>query len=173
MTKQELIKTFYDNHQEMIDYVNSLTGEQCTFGYNGKWTAGQQFHHVCLVISPFPKILSSKEFILQKFGKINRPTWNFDTVIENYFKTNRQSPQQFLPEQISLEQKARVTADIQKVLLTTQQLLNQYTDTELDTLVIPNPLLGNLTIRETFYLMSYHATHHLRQTERNLEQLTK
>ena len=172
MTKEELIKTFYDNHQEMIDYVNSLTDEQFTYSNNGKWTAGQQFHHVYLVISPLPKVLSSKEFILQKFGKINRPTWNYDTVIENYFKTSRHSPQQFLPEQISPQQKTIITADIQKVLQTIQQLLDQYEDTELDTLIIPIPLLGYLTIRETFFLMSYHATHHLKQTEKSIEQLT-
>lgn len=173
MTKQELIKAFLNNHQEMIDYVNSLTDEQFTFSYNEKWTAGQQFQHIYLVISAFPKILSSKEFILQKFGKINRPTWDYDIVIENYFNTSRKSSQQFLPEQISREQKATIATDIQKSLLTIQQLLDKYTDEELDTLVIPNPLLGNLTIRETFYLMSYHATLHLKQTMQNLEQLKK
>ncbi|MCW3094355.1 MAG: hypothetical protein JWP81_5424 [Ferruginibacter sp.] len=140
-----------------------------TCSNNGKRTAGQQFHHVYLVISPFTKILSSKEFILQKFGEINRPAWNYDTVIENYFKTSPPSPQQFLPEQISPQQTTIITVDLQKVLQTIQQLLDQYTDTELDTLVIPNPLLGNLTIRETFFLMSYPATHHLKQTEKKLE----
>ncbi|UIR57342.1 DinB family protein [Sphingobacterium sp. SRCM116780] len=173
MTKEELIETFYNNHQEMIAYVNSLTDEHFIASNHGKWTAGQQFHHVYLVISAFPKILSSKEFILQKFGKIDRPTWSYDTVIENYFKTSRQSAQQFLPEQISAEQKVIITNDIQKVLQTIQQLLGQYTDEELDTLVIPSPLLGPMTIREMFYLMSYHATHHLRQTQENLEQRTK
>lgn len=173
MTKEELIKTFYNNHQEMIDYVNSLTDEQFTFSYNGKWTAGQQFSHVYMTLLPFPKILPSKDFILQKFGKINRPTWSSDTVIENYFKTSRQAPQQFLPEQVDPEQRTTITDDLQTVLLTIKKLLDQYTEGELDTLVLPHPLLGNLTIREMFYLMAYHATHHLRQTEKNLEQPTK
>lgn len=169
MTKQELIKTFYDNHQEIIDFVNSLSNEQLTYSNNRTWTAAQQLHHVYLVILPFPKILPSKEYILEKFGKINRPTWDYDKVVENYFITSRQSPQQYLPEHISPQQKIIITVDMQKVMQTIQELLNQYTDTELDTLVIPNPLLGNLTIRETFFLMSYHAKHHLKQTEKNLD----
>lgn len=173
MTKEELIKIFYDNHKEMIDYVNILTDEQLTYSNNGKWTAAQHFHHVYLVISPFPKILSSKELIIQKFGKIDRPVWNYDTVIENYVKTSRQSPQRFLPEQVSPQQKTIITADLQKVLQTIQQLLAQYSETELDTLVIPNPLLGDLTLRETFFLMSYHPTLHLKQSKEILEQLTK
>ena len=169
MTKQELIERFYINHQEMIDYVNSLTDEQFMYRENGKWTAGQQFSHVYLTLLPFLKVLPSKEFIMQKFGKINRPTWNYTTVIENYFKTSLKAPPQFLPEQVPLEQKAIITANIQKKLLSIQQLLNQYTDDELDTLVLPHPLLGNLTIREMFYLMTYHPTHHLIQTKKNLE----
>jgi hypothetical protein len=173
MKKQELIKTFFNNHQEMIDHVNSLTDEQFTYSYNGKWTAGQQFNHVYLTLLPFPKILPSKDFILQKFGKINRPVWSYDTVIENYFKTSRQAPERFLPGQVSLEQKATLTVDIQNILQTIQNLLEQYTEEELDSFVLPHPLLGNLTIREMFYLMTYHATHHLKQVVENLEHLKK
>ncbi|WP_291116211.1 DinB family protein [Flavobacterium sp. UBA6135] len=173
MTKQELINVFYDNHKEMSDFINSLTNDQFVYGQNDKWTAGQQFSHVYLTLLPFPKVLPSKEFIIQKFGKINRPTWDYETVLKNYFKTSLQAPQQFLPEQVNPEQKASITAELQKIVLTIQQLLEQYTEEELDTLVLPHPLLGNMTIREMFYLMTYHATHHLRQTEKNLEQLTK
>jgi len=155
----------------MIDYIHTLTDEQFLYSYKGKWTAGQQFQHVSLTITPFLKALFSKESIIEKFGKINRPTWDYDTVIENYFKTSRQAPQPFLPEPVSVEQKEEIAAGIRKDLLSIQQLLEQYTDDELDTFVLPHPLLGKLTIREMFYLMGYHATHHLRQTVQHLEQL--
>ena len=52
MTKQELIESFSKNHQELIDFVNSLTNENFTFSYSGKWTAGQQLNHVYLTIIP-------------------------------------------------------------------------------------------------------------------------
>lgn len=169
MTKKELIKSFYDNHKEMSDYIATLTNEQFMYSYKGKWTPGQQFQHVYLTLLPFPKVLPSKEYILQKFGKIDRPIWNYDTVIENYFKTSRQAPQQYLPEQVSPEERAVITDNLQEILLTIQQLLEHYSEEELDTLVIPHPLLGKLTIREMFYLMTYHATHHLEQTQLNLK----
>jgi hypothetical protein len=169
MTKQELIKAFYANHKEMSDYINSLTNEQFVYSCNGKWTAGQQFSHVYLTLLPFTKILPSKDFIVQKFGNIDRPIWKYDTVIENYFKTNRQAPQQFLPEKVNIEQKNTITAELHKILLNIQELLDQYTEEELDSFVIPHPLLGKLTIREIFYLMTYHANHHLKLTRLNLE----
>lgn len=173
MTKQELVEAFYKNHCELIDYVNSLTDDKFTYSYNRKWTAGQQLSHVYLTLLPFPKVLSSKEFILQKFGKINRLTWNYDMVLENYFKTSRKAPERFLPEQVSFDQRTKITTDFQEILPAIQQLLNGYTDEELDTLVLPHPLLGDLTIREMFYLMTYHATHHLRQAEQTLEDYIK
>lgn len=171
MTKQELIKAFYDNHQQLSDYINALTDEEFVYSGNGKWTAGQQFSHVYLTLLPFPKILPSKDFIAQKFGKIDRPIWEYETVLQNYYKTSLQAPPQYLPEQVHPNQKASITTDLQNILLTIQQLLEPYTDQELDSLVLPHPLLGQMTIREMFYLMSYHAIHHLRQTEKNLEGL--
>ncbi len=168
MTKQELIESFFKNHQELIDFVNSLTNENFTFSYSGKWTAGQQLNHVYLTIIPFTKVLLSKEYIIQKFGIIDRPTWDYNTVIENYSKTSLKAPPQYLPDETLSEQKEKIIADMQTTVLRIQSLLNQYTEEELDSLVLPHPLLGHLTIREMFYLMSYHPLHHLKQTKQNL-----
>jgi hypothetical protein len=173
MTKRELLKAFVDNHKEVSDYINSLTEEQFVYGHNGKWTAGQQFSHVYLTLTPFPKALASRAFIIRQFGRIDRPNWDYEEVVRKYLKTSLKAPQQFLPERVDPEQRAIITTDLQKISLTIEQLLDEFTDEELDTLVLPHPLLGNMTIRELFYLMTYHATHHLRQTEDNLKNMTR
>ncbi|NOT35796.1 MAG: DinB family protein [Saprospiraceae bacterium] len=173
MTKQEIIKTFYDNHKELSDFINSLSDEQFAFRNNDKWSAGQQLCHVYLTLLPFPKVLPSKEFILQKFGKIDRPVWTFETLLENYFKTSLKSPERFLPEEVSSDQKSSITNNLYDTLIAIQHLLEQYTEEELDTLVLPHPLLGNLTIREMFYVISYHPKHHLKQIVSNLDQKVK
>src|SRR5690554_638154 len=165
MTKQELIDAFVKNHQELIDYVNALTDEEFTFSYDGKWTAGQQLSHAYLCLLPLPKSLALKEYILQKFGKIDRLAWDYDTVMEQYMKTSRKAPERFLPEHIGPEQKTKLTADFQEILSAIQQSLDGFTEEDLDTFVLPHPILGNLTIREMFYLMTYHPIHHLKQTQ--------
>ena len=93
---------------------------------------------------------------------------DYDNVIENYLKSTLQAPQTFLPEHINPDQKAKIASDILDLLASIEHLLNDYSDEELDTLVLPHPLLGNLTLREMFYLMTYHATHHSKQTKQNL-----
>lgn len=169
MTKQELLSRFYKNHQQFMEFINALPDEKFVQRNNDKWTPGEQLKHVYLTLTPFPKALASKEYILNKFGTSSRPAWDYNTVIENYFKTSRKATAQYVPEEIRAEEKAQIIADLEEILPRIQQLLNGYTEAELDSLVLPHPLLGLMTIRELFYLMTFHATHHLNQTQQNLE----
>lgn len=170
MTRQELIDDFVRNHHEVIDYMSSLDDPEFIYSQNGKWTAGQQLHHILLTIMPFPKVLPSKEFIREKFGDIDRPAWNYETVLERYSKTSLQAPGQFLPAgKIEPDQKAQLISEIQKNLEDIKQVWVNYAEDELDRLTLPHPLLGKLTIREMFYLMAYHPLHHLKQIRLMLE----
>ncbi len=173
MTKQELIKTFADNHCTAISYIRSLPESHFSFSYKEKWTAGQQLKHILLTLLPFPKVLQSKDFIAQKFGTLERAPWDYDTVRINYLKTSLQAPKQFLPEEIATEQKELLIARIEETLETISQLIALYKEEELDRLALPHPLLGKLSIRELFYLMSYHPIHHLNQIKENLMVLNK
>ncbi|WP_447636225.1 DinB family protein [Flavobacterium microcysteis] len=171
MNTSELITLFRNNHLELADYVNALPEDQFLHSKNGKWTAGQQLSHVYLCLLPISKALPSKEFLIQKFGKIERPLWDYDTVLANYKEAlakGGKAPEKFLPEAVQPEAKAELTAELRQILDSIQQQLADYTEEELDTIVMPHPLLGIMTVREMFFLMAYHAIHHLRQTEQNL-----
>jgi hypothetical protein len=41
--------------------------------------------------------------------------------------------------------------------------VNRFSESELDQLLLPHPLLGKLTLREMVYFTIYHAHHHERQ----------
>jgi hypothetical protein len=170
MKKQELISQFYQNHQELINYVSSLPAAAFTYSHNQKWSAGQQLKHVYLTLTPFPKALASKEHIAQNFGKADRPTWDYDTVLKNYHKTSLQAPERFHPEAlVGIEAKSQIITEMEETLAAIQNLLTTYSEEELDSLLLPHPLLGKLTIREMFYLMTYHPINHLKQIEKMLE----
>jgi len=170
MTKQELIADFIGNHQVAIRYIDALDADRFHYRYQNKWTAGQQLEHILRTIVPFSGALVSKQFVEETFGKIDRATWDGATVLENYKKTSLQAPDRFLPkEQVLFEQKDALIADLHKQLTTIGDLLGNYTEEELDTLTLPHPLLGKLTIREMFYLMAYHPLHHQKQLEQLLE----
>ncbi|GAA0881970.1 DinB family protein [Sphingobacterium siyangense subsp. cladoniae] len=168
MNRQELIKTFSDNHYTVIAYIQALPEPHFSYRNHEKWTAGQQLKHILLTLLPFPKVLQPKDYIAQKFGSLQRATWDYDTVRNNYLKTSRQAPSQFLPEEILPAQKEGLIAQLEEVLATINQLFVLYNEEELDSLVLPHPLLGKLSIREMFFLMSYHPLHHLNQIKENL-----
>ena len=171
MTKKELIDKSYQNHKELSDYIESLPDDKFIHCQNGKWTPGQQLSHVYLCLKPISQALTSKEFIEKKFGKILRSTMDFDAVINLFYTTLKdggKAPDKFVPQHIDSNEKAKLVKDLSEILVTIQNQLNNYSDNELDTLVLPHPLLGNLTINEMFYIMTQHATHHLKQTESNL-----
>jgi hypothetical protein len=171
MTKQELIEKFYQNHKELSDYVDSLPDDKFTHLQNEKWTAGQQLSHVYLCLKPISQALTSKEFIENKFGRISRPTMDYNDVINIYNRTLKnggKAPDKFVPQRVDMSDKAKLVQDLSELLTTIKNQISIYSDNDLDTLVLPHPLLGSLTINEMFYLMTQHATHHLRQTEINL-----
>lgn len=166
MQKQELISAFSHNHQTFVHYIDRLRPDQFILKPDNKWTPGQHLNHILLTLQPFPKVLGSKEYIAEKFGKTDRASWDYDTVISNYLQTTRKAAEQYVPgETVTFAQKPELMVTIQETMEKTTKLLNTYTEEELDTLLLPHPLLGKMTLRELFYLMSYHPMHHLKQVK--------
>lgn len=170
---QQLMDNFTQNHMKLSAYVNALPDDRFLHSANSKWTPGQQLAHVYLTLVPIGQALASKEFIQNKFGAIDRPVMTYDQLIDTYKKglaSGGKAPEQYLPQDVSLEHRDEYTDKLTTILTTIQELIANYSEEELDTLVLPHPFLGKLSIRELFYLMSYHPLHHLEQTERNLLQ---
>jgi len=73
----------------------------------------------------------------------------------------------FIPLKIAPEDKQR---NIEKLLKRVKQLgtnINTYSEQQLDTFILPHPLLGKVTLREMMYFTIYHAEHHLKQAIKN------
>jgi hypothetical protein len=41
--------------------------------------------------------------------------------------------------------------------------IDRFSETQLDQLILPHPLLGKLTLREMLYFTIYHVQHHQKQ----------
>ncbi|MBS1646129.1 MAG: DinB family protein [Bacteroidetes bacterium] len=171
MTKSILIEAFCEKHKEFSAYINSLSDADFVFAAKDKWSAGQQLEHVYLCVVPLTKALASKEYIEQKFGKINRPIWSYEEIVIRYtnaLKNGGKAPERFVPSTVALGKKAELTDALNETLKTISHHWETFSEEDLDTLVLPHPLLGNMTIREFFYLMADHATHHMNQTKKNI-----
>lgn len=173
MNKQTIIQSLLDNYHSFINYINELTPEDYLYSYQQKWTAGQQLEHIILSVKPLVKVFSLDKLVIeQNFGRTDRQSLTYEVLVNNYIeklKAGGKAPERFVPgttlpnqKQVSLE----TLANLIKELCTK---IETFTEQELDSLLIPHPLLADLTLREMLYHAIYHATHHQKLTEENLK----
>lgn len=166
MEKQDLAEKFTGNHLQLVDFVTALSPAQQQFKAGDKWSALQQLHHIVLVLQPIDFILGSKEKMEEKFGTINRGGMTYDALLQNYFRglsDGGKAPERFLPAATETLQAEELSVSIKKLLAHITEQLSGFTEADMDRIAVPHPFLGNLSLREMLYLMSYHPLHHLNQ----------
>lgn len=172
MTKAEILQQFSERHQTFVTLITSLSQEEFLFIKSDKWTAGQQLDHIYRSVKPLKMALGLPKFVPRLlFGKANRPSKDYDNLVKKYvakLASDYKVSKQFLPKSIAFEESKSLE---NKLLHTIQMLcnhLNKYDEPELDSYILPHPLLGKLTLREMLYFTVYHVEHHHKATLRNL-----
>jgi hypothetical protein len=153
---EKQIAEFFDNGQK------SLWNAQP----EGKWSAGQHIIHLVQSTKPLLKALHLPLFLLKwRFGISNRPSRTSEEVIKRYqeklqlaqgivspFSANM--PQSDAPEKDKWLSELRLLND--KLNKATLKLK----DKDLDTVLLPHPLMGKMTLREILIWNAYHTVHH-------------
>ncbi len=163
MNRTELIVNFKEVHLVFVGYINRLSEESFLARFEEKWSAGQQLEHLIKSVEPLVQVLGAKDFIRSKFGTIDRPVLTYAELIKNYklvLQEGGKAPAQFLPDEISFDQKEALSQTLIDHVETVIESLKFYTDDELESLVLIHPLLGKLTIREMLQFVTYHVGHH-------------
>lgn len=174
MTKQEITKKLEENHLEFINYIVSLKDEEFLLSQNEKWTAGQQLEHIYLSVKPLNQLALLPTFVLKWiFGKANRPSKSYKELVAKYNSKLEQGGRasgRFVPKPVAIAQKAHLAKLLRETVRKLIYLVDGFSEQQLDTLILPHPLLGKLTLREMLYFTIHHVSHHLQMTKRNLGQ---
>ncbi|MBK7967385.1 MAG: DinB family protein [Bacteroidetes bacterium] len=174
MDKHEIILKLKDSHRLFIDYLTSLDDRAFMYSFQDeKWTAGQQADHIYRSLMPVHLILKFPKWtIKQLLGTANRPSKSYDELVAKYYNKleNRTGtpPKFFTPKEITVAIKPIIFAKVQNNLNKICNSLEGFTEEELDELILPQPLLGKVTLREMMYFTIFHVQHHQKITERNL-----
>jgi DinB superfamily len=172
MNQQEIINQLEQNHKIFINYIKSLSDDSFIFRKEEKWSAGQQLEHICRAVSPLNLAFSLPNFVLKMlFGKANRPSKSYDELVKKYqdkLQNGATATGRFVPPIIKVEQKERLCKKLSKSIDTLNQKIKNYTEQELDTFILPHPLLGKVTTREMLYFTIYHVEHHLAICKRDV-----
>jgi hypothetical protein len=175
MNKQAIIDLLHKNYSSFITYIHDLSPGEYSFHNEEKWTAGQQLEHIVLCVKPLVQVFSmDKLTIEQNFGRSGKPGRTYEVLLENYLeklKEGGKAPVRYVPEAITPNQRALLSETLTKLIQDLSSKIETFTEEELDSLLIPHPLLGNLTLREMLYNAAYHVQHHHEQAIHNLKEM--
>jgi hypothetical protein len=172
MTNPQIIQLLQQKHNAFIAYIQTLNAKEFLYEPTNKWTAAQQLDHIHKSVKPLTQAMGYPKFVPRLlFGKANRPSKTFEALINRYnekLALGGRASGRFVPPTISASQKYAL---IQLVLGSVNKLckrIEKFSESELDNLILPHPLLGKITIREMLYFTAYHVEHHEAIIKRDL-----
>ncbi|MCI2227967.1 DinB family protein [Polaribacter sp. MSW13] len=166
MNKDAIASLLEEKYKELFLWMENQSIDIWEKGPEGKWTTGQQILHLVNSLQMLNNALSYPRFFLKyKFGTCNRAPRDYDTVVKNYqkklsenkdrvrtFNQNLKTP--------TLTERKRLLTRLQIQQKKLQYKLKKTSDLNLDSLVIPHPLMGKMTIREIIMWTAHHTEHH-------------
>jgi DinB superfamily len=167
MDKETIVDLLDQKHTELITWLKQQPDDAWEQGPEGKWTQGQQALHLLQSIKPLNNALSLPKFLLRyKFGKANRPVRAYDDIVKRYHerledakgKTFKGSQNMKIP---TITDKNFILNRLQTESKKLQYKTKKISDKNLDTVVLPHPLMGKMPVREIIMWTAYHVEHHM------------
>lgn len=164
MDKDVLVTQLGEQHQAFLAHLGRLDETTWRLQPNGKWSAGQQLDHIVRAVKPVSLAFSLPKWVPRLlFGRANRPSRSYDALVEKYkskLAAGAKASNMFVPPPAQWEDKAAQMAALEKTVANLTKRLQRFSETELDSLLLPHPILGKLTLREMLYFTIYHVQHH-------------
>ncbi len=125
----------------------------------------QQLEHLIKSVKPVNLALNLPHWLLRMmFGKRDGGSKTYDLIVAHYHKVLAEgavATGAYIPKEVTQAQKDSLLQAYQRQLLMLKGKLKALTEQELDSIQLPHPLLGKLTLRELLFFTTYHTLHHL------------
>jgi hypothetical protein len=173
MNKQSLKNNLSESHDSFLFFLEKLSKDEFLVSNNQKWTAAQQLEHIYLSVKIVRQVLILPPFFIKLiWGKSNKKSRTYDELVKKYqlkLENGGRATSGFVPKAVNHQQALFLLKTIKNEVISLNKKLDKFTEEELDSCVLPHPLLGKLSIRETLYFTIYHVGHHEKQTKLNLK----
>ena len=166
MNKQEIIDEIQKISNEVLTYVEKLSDDKASKLQNNKWSINGNLEHLISSIKPLTKAHKVPKFLLgYKFGKMNRKGRSYEEITAKYqtaMDNNKApNPNPFGPKASNNIEKKVLTTQYRKETNRLIKSLAKWNENQMDTFILPHPVLGKLSIREMLYFTHYHTKSHL------------
>ncbi|MBR9845172.1 MAG: DinB family protein [Algicola sp.] len=173
MDKDSIADLLEAKNQVLIQWISNQDIDKWVEGPDGKWTTGQHALHLLQSIKPLNDALSMPKFVLRyKFGKSNRDVRDYQTVINRYQERLKDAEgRTFGPSQNmkipAAAEKQYILNRLQVECKKLQYKTRKISDKNLDSLILPHPLMGKMPIREMIMWTAHHIEHHTNTLKEN------
>jgi len=157
------------NTEAFTHFVATQSEQQFVNTPNGKWSVGQNLEHLIRSLAPVNQALLLPGFILRLlFGTPNRKPRTYQELIDRYnqkLAAGGRARGRFVPPAIAWNNRDKKIAALNREKDKIIARLSSWSESKLDTCLLPHPLLGKLTLREMLFFSVYHIEHHLKLLE--------
>ena len=170
-TKSELITGLKDSNQRVTNWFEKVPAQEFFIRHRKVWSASDNLDHLIKSHKPIAKALKLPKFTLQAmFGKPEIPSRSYEeicTIYRDEIAKGAQASGRYLPNQENPEhaeeKKMELLSKFSKASEELVSVAEKWTESELDSYLLPHPLIGKLTIRELLYFTIYHNLRHASQ----------
>lgn len=164
MNKQTILEQLEIHHAEFQHLMRSFGEADYLFAPEGKWSAGQQLDHICRSVAPVNMAFGLPLFVLGWFfGKANRPSRSYEALVAKYktkLAEGGRAGGRFIPPTAEWTEREKLLRRLELLVAALGKKVAKVKENQLDTYILPHPLLGKLTLREMLYFTIYHVQHH-------------
>lgn len=115
-------------------------------------------------------LMVPKWFLRWRFGKPNRTPRDYDGLVQRYkekLAAGGRAAGRFVPPRVSASAVEGTVVSVRRIVNTMTHRVHNWSGPELDSYLLPHPLLGKLTVREMLFFTIYHVQHHQALVERD------
>lgn len=171
MDRSEITAALLRNHEAFIARVLAVPMHQREESRNGKWTPAQHLEHILRAVQPVSMALTIPRWFLRwRIGKPNREPRDYEELVARYkekLAAGGRASGRFVPSPVPASKVEAMTAKLKSSVATLTRRVKGWSERDLDTVLLPHPLLGKLTVREMLFFTIYHAVHHQELVERD------
>ena len=177
-SRSDLSRALARAETDVHDFFESLSPEEYVLRVEAAWTPAEHLEHLNEAVHAVARGLSVPRWLLHlRFGRSNRPSRSYLEIRDTYqaaLARGGRATGRFIPPRrdLSIEEvKAHRSETLARWARRNGRLraaLEGWTESRLDQIQMPHPIIGRLTTREMIFFTLYHDQHHINGAKRRL-----
>ncbi len=161
---EELSAALADTEMQVSAYFGGLPGDTFFAGSAERWSPAHHLSHLILAHRPLSGALRlPKRALLAANGRAARESRGYTELRVTYLAAlaaGGRASGRYLPA-LNGESQAQLVSGFHQASQELRRAVSAWSEADLNRYLLPHPLMGQLTVRETLYFAIFHQLHHL------------